>query len=258
MIKKNSPPIQTVKNISVLLTCFTKGDAELGVMQLSRMTGMHKSTVSRLLTSLKHEGFLVKSPQTGKYRLGLVFVQLAGLVLDRLDLRTIARPHLELLANKTQETINIAVQDRAMCINIESIISPQQIQHAGRLGARYPMFCTSTGRVLLAAIPPEERENLVPNPIASLTKNTVRDHVHLAEILDKVNENGYSLVQEEYLEGLSAIASPVHDHTGCVIAAVSVSGPTSRFGPDQVSDFIKLLKTATENISSELGDGLLR
>ena len=89
-MKQTITPIQTVHNIARLLRCFAESEDELGVMQLSRMMDMHKSTVSRLLTSLQQEGFVDKNLQTGKYQLGLGLVQLAGIVLERLDLRKVA------------------------------------------------------------------------------------------------------------------------------------------------------------------------
>lgn len=227
-------------------------------MQLSRMLGMHKSTISRLLTSLQYEGFVHKNPDTGKYQLGLSLVHLAGFVLDRLDLREVAQPHIRELAKLTQETINIAVLDRDMCLNIESIISPKPIQHAGRLGARYPLGCTSTGRVLLANLPSEEREVLLSVlENNQMCNKVILDQQALEKILDHVREQGYAIVHEGYQEGLSAIAAPIRDHTGNVIAAVSISGPTYRIGQSKIQNFIDALLDTANDISSNLGEGML-
>ncbi len=257
-MKQNTAPIQTVNNIARLLRCFTENEGEIGVMQLSRMTDMHKSTVSRLLASLHQEGFVDKNPLTGKYRLGLNLVHLAGVVLDRLDLRQVAQTHLNNLAKQTQETINISVLDRDLCLNIESIVSPKPIQYAGRLGRKYPLHCTATGRVLLADLPLEERDALLPDPLPAYTDTTITDRQALEEILDQVQEQGYAIVHEEFQESLSAIAAPIRDHTGKVVAAISISGPTYRAGPNQIDQFTGILLETAKDISANLGEGMLR
>ena len=257
-MKQTTTPIQTVHHIARLLRCFTENEGELGVMQLSRMLDMHKSTVSRLLTSLHQEGLVDKNPLTGKYQLGLNLVHMAGIVLDRLDLRQVAEPHLSKLAKQTQETINISVLDRDRCLNVESIVSPKPIQYAGRLGRKYPLHCTATGRVLLADLPPEQRETLLPEPLPAYTNKSIIDRQILAQILIRVHEQGYAIVHEEFQEGLSAIAAPIRDHTGKVIAAVSISGPTYRAGPNQIDQFIGILQETAKEISTNLGEGMLR
>lgn len=256
IMSPKTTPIQTVNNIARLLQCFTEVEGELGVMQLSRMVDLHKSTVSRLLTSLQAEGFVDKSPVTGKYRLGLKFVHLASYVLDSLDLREVAQPFLGKLATQTQETVNIAILDRDACLNIESIISPKPIQHAGKLGARYPLHCTSTGRVLLSNFPSDKRETFLNAPLHAYTDKTTTDRPALEAILAEIQRNNYAIVHEEYQEGLSAVAAPIRDHTGKVIAAISVSGPTYRFDSTQIDETISLLTETADQISIHLGGKL--
>jgi DNA-binding IclR family transcriptional regulator len=252
-MSQKSIPIQTVHNIARLLQCFTEVDGELGVMQLSRMVDMHKSTVSRLLMSLQQEGFVDKNPQTGKYQLGLNLVHLASFVLDRLDLREVVLPYLKKLAEMTQETVNVVVLDRDMCLNIESIISPKPIQHAGRLGARYPLYCTSTGRVLLSALPLEKRELILNDSLNAYTDQTITDRHALEKILEEVKLQGYAIVHEEYQEGLSAVAAPIRDHTGEVVAAISISGPRYRFDSIEIEDIVSILSETANEISIRLG-----
>ncbi|MGD2026898.1 MAG: IclR family transcriptional regulator [Anaerolineales bacterium] len=257
-MKQTTAPIQTVHKVARLLRCFTENEGELGVMQLSRMLDMHKSTVSRLLASLHSEGLVDKNQLTGKYQLGLNLVHMAGIVLDRLDLRQVAQPNLGKLAKQTQETINISILDRDMCLNVESIVSPKPIQYAGKLGRKYPLHCTATGRVLLADLPPEEREALLPEPLPAYTNKTITQLHTLDQILAQVRDQGYAIVHEEFQEGLSAIAAPIRDHTGKVVAAVSISGPTYRAGPDQIDQFIGILQETAKEISTNLGEGMLR
>jgi DNA-binding IclR family transcriptional regulator len=252
--KETSSSIQTVEHIGNILHCFTETEDELGVMSISRATGLHKSTVSRLLSSLQNEGFVNKNPDTGKYQLGLGLVNLAGLVLERLNLRDIAQAPLRGLAEHTKETINLTVVNSGECINVESIRSPKSIQYAGQLGRRTPLHCTSTGKVLLAYMDAQERKRVLAPSLTAYTPQTITDHVVLEEdILEKVRQQGYAVAQEEYEEGLSAIAAPIRDHTGAVIAAVSISGPSYRMTPETTAGYISPLLEAAERISAKLG-----
>ena len=245
--------IQTIQRAGTILRCLMENDTELGVSVISRQVGIHKSTVSRLLSALNKEGFVEQNPESGKWRLGLGLLSLAGAVLARIDLRKAALIPLRTLVSLTQETINITVLDGNECVNVESIHSPKPIQYAGRLGRRTPLHCTSTGKVLLAYLSPEARKALLPDPLLACTKKTIVDRLALDQALEQVREQGFAVAHEEFEEGLSAIAAPIRDHTSQVIATVSISGPTYRIGPDQIENFIKPLLEAANNISANLG-----
>jgi DNA-binding IclR family transcriptional regulator len=215
--------------------------------------GIHKSTVSRLLSALSKEGFVEQNPETGKWRLGLGLLGLAGAVLERIDLREAASIPLRTLVAQTQETINISVLDGNESVNVESIRSPKAIQYAGRLGRRTPLHCTSTGKVLLAFLSSEERDALLPDRLFSCTKKSIVDRQSLEKALELVREQGYGIAHEEFEEGLSSIAAPIRNHTGQVVATVSVSGPTYRMGPDRIEEFVRPLLNAAMEISANLG-----
>ncbi len=245
--------IQTIQRAGIILRCLMESDTELGVNAISRQVGIHKSTVSRLLSALSQEGFVEQNPESGKWRLGLGLLGLAGAVLARIDLRKAALIPLRTLVSQTQETINMTVLDGNECVNVESIYSPQPIQYAGRLGRRTPLHCTSTGKVLLAYLSPEERKAVLPETLLACTKRTIVDRFALEKALDRVREQGYAIAHEEFEEGLSAIAAPIRDHTGRVVATVSVSGPTYRTGPGQIENFVAPLLDAAAEISVNLG-----
>ncbi len=244
---------QTVKRITDILRCFTPENPELGVMEISHKTGLHKSTASRLLASLKEEGLVDRNPQNGEYRLGLGLVSLAGFVLEGLNLRDIARKHLQILADITQETINMSILNGNEAINIESIKSPKAIQYAGQLGRKNPLHATSTGKVILAYIPSTERDALLSKDLLAYTPKTIVNRAELEQSLFQISEQGYAIAQEEFNEGLSAIAAPIRDHSGQVIATVSVSGPSYRMSAKEMEKFISPLLEATQAISQELG-----
>jgi DNA-binding IclR family transcriptional regulator len=251
--RQSSNSVQTIQRAGAILRCFKENDSEMGVTSLSQQVGFHKSTVSRLLSALRKEGFVKQNPETGKWQLGLGLLDLAGVALERLDLQKITLLPLRNLAAQTQETVNITVLEGDECVNIENISSPKSIHHAGRLGRRTPLHCTSTGKVFLAFLTPEEQNRLLPGKLLPYTENSIVDKHILAGELARVRAQDYAIAQEEYEEGLSEVAAPIHDHTGQVVATVSISGPSYRMGAEKIEIFLKPLLETAQNISAQLG-----
>jgi DNA-binding IclR family transcriptional regulator len=252
---KQSPgsAIQSVQRAAAILRCFTKAEAELGVTSLSKQLGLHKSTVSRLLSTLEQEGFVEKNPETDKYRLGLALVTLAGIVLEQIDLREVAASYLSTLAERTQETVNIVVLSGRDCMNIDGAASPQPIQYVGRIGRRTPCYCTAAGKVLLAHLSPEEQRRTLPETLPRFTEKTIVDYDNLVQDLQKIREQGYAITHEEHQKDLSAVAAPIYDHTERIIAAVVVSGPTYRIGPGEIETLVEPVQEVAREISARLG-----
>lgn len=246
--------IQTVERIAMILRCFTNSENDLGVMEISREIGLHKSTTSRLLSALHQEGFVAKNSQTGKYRLGLGLVNLAGVVLEQQNLRQVAQEYLRALAESTRETINISILDGDESTNIETVRSPRSISFAGRLGRRTPLHCTSTGKVQLAFMSTENREKILSRPLAEYTPYTVTDPTDLEATLAEVRDQGYAISNEEFEEGLVAIAAPIRNISGEIIASLSISGPTYRMDSETLQRYIPMLIEAAKNISRSLGN----
>jgi DNA-binding IclR family transcriptional regulator len=245
--------IQSVQRAATILRSFTETEAELGVTTLSERLGLHKSTVSRLLSTLHHEGFVEQNAETGKYRLGLGLVSLAGYALEHIDLRRIAQPHLAALAELTQETINVTVLDGSECVNIERVASPRLIRYVGSIGRRTPLHCTSTGKVLLAYMTPPEQDALLPKKLTRYTAKTIVDRQTLEQMLIQVRAQGYAVAREEFEEDLTAVAAPICNHISRVIATVSISGPTYRLETGKIETFLKPLQETARKISTQLG-----
>jgi DNA-binding IclR family transcriptional regulator len=245
--------IQSVRRAATILRSFTAAEATLGVTTLSERLGLHKSTVSRLLSTLDREGFVEQDPETGKYRLGLGLVSLAGYALERLDLRRVAHPYLGALAELTQETINLTVPAGAEGVNIERVASPRSIRYVGSVGRRTPLHCSSTGKVLLAFMSPAERAALLPQKLTRYTANTITDRAALDAELAQVQAQGYAVAREEYEEDLAAVAAPIRNHLGRVIATVSITGPAYRLEADKIAAFVPALLETAAKISAQLG-----
>jgi DNA-binding IclR family transcriptional regulator len=232
---------------------FTEMEPELSVMELSRRLNLHKSTVSRMLSTLQHERLVDQNPETGKYRLGLGLIGLAGVALGRLNARAAAQPYLTDLAEETQETVNVAVLDGYESVNIERAFSPQPIRYMGWIGRRSPLHCTASGKVLLAFMSEEERTAVLPTPLPAYTPKTITTREKLEQSLAQVCQHGYAIVQEEYEEGFSSIAAPLFNHQGNVVGTLAISGPTYRLDNDVMNGFVHSLLHTTAKVSADLG-----
>jgi IclR family acetate operon transcriptional repressor len=245
--------IQSVQRAIAILKAFSIDRPELGVNELSRKLGLHKSTVSRLLSTLEQGGLVEQNLETGKFRLGVGLICLAGLVVTYKDVKMAAGPYLRQLAEMSRETVNLAIMDGEQVVNIEQVASPHIVKDLGWVGRRTPLHSTSTGKVLLAHLRKEEIEGHLARELLRFTDKTITDPTQLRKELRKIREQGYAVGQEELEVGLNAIAAPIRGHEGTVIAAVSVSGPSYRVSPQKIPILAELVKQAAKQISRQLG-----
>lgn len=245
--------IQSLQRAVSILRSFTEAEPELRVTDLSRRLGLHKSTVSRILTTLQHEGLVSQNPETGKYRLGVGLVSLAGVALGGLNVRGVSQPHLLALVEISRETVNVSILDGSENVIILREASPNPIQYVGWIGRRTPLHCTASGKLFLTYVPGTTRDRILQQPLRRHTDRTVTERRALEESLGRVCDQGFSIVHEEFEEGFSAIAAPLFDHERRIVATVSISGPTFRIGPGRIEQFIEPLLNAAGTISAELG-----
>jgi DNA-binding IclR family transcriptional regulator len=192
----------------------------------------------------------------GAYQLGIKCFVLGNIVAGGLDLRETARPHLAALRETTRETTQIAILDHWQVVYLERILSSLSVGYMrSRAGAILPAYCTGLGKTLLAYKPePEVRAWAATQKFAALTPNTITSARRLLKELDVIRQRGYGLDEEEREKGVSCIAAPVFNHTGDVVAAISVAGPTGRM-PRQLagSDIAVAVVAAARAISVDLG-----
>jgi len=253
-VNKQGSGVQSLQRAIAVLRAFTVETPELGVTEVGRRVGLHKSTAFRLLSALAAEGLVSQDPETGRYRLGVGLIELAGRVLVHIDLRQVARRHMRPLAEKVGETVNLAILDGTQVLNLEqSVPRGHLVVNYGWVGRRTPLHATSTGKVLLAWAPPSKVAAVLDSPLEAYTPNTITDPEMLQAELDSVLESGYSMGHEEYEVGLNAVAAPVRDHTGQVVAALSASGPSYRLSAERFEEVAREVVATAQAISTELG-----
>jgi DNA-binding IclR family transcriptional regulator len=237
-----------------ILYAFDEERPELGVTELSQLTGLDKSTVYRLLSALQQGGLVDQDPETSKYRLGGGLVRLGGLALRDADLTRIARAHLQNLADRTQETVNLSVlTENDSIVNIDVITSPRRVRNVGWIGREMPLHAVSGGKVFMAHLPEEQVERILSEGLPARTEHTVTDRARLRDELAEIRQTGFGIAEEELEEGLSAVAAPVWNHEGQVIAIVSVSGPASRLPRRRLMELGDMTKVIATKISQQIG-----
>jgi DNA-binding IclR family transcriptional regulator len=245
--------VQSVdRAISVLEILARRGAA--GVSEVAAEIGVHKSTAFRLLGALEDRGLVEQATDRGKYQLGFGILRLASAVPGRLDLVTQGRSVLAELATAFGETVNLAVIRSHYAVNLDQARGSAAVVAQNWTGQLTPLHATSSGKVLLAHESPARRKQLLDAAgLAKFTKHTITARRALQAQLDQAVEYGYATTFEEYEDGLNAVAAPVRDHTGAVVAAVSVSGPAYRLGQDRVLEIVDQLSAGVAQISDRMG-----
>jgi IclR family transcriptional regulator, KDG regulon repressor len=221
--------LSSVRNAARLLKEFSRADRELGVTQLARRLGLAVSTVHRLLSTLTDEGLLERGSIPGTYRLGLQMYELGVTVFPNLDLHEAARPVLAALRQTTGETVQLGVLDHLDVVYLERLESPQTLRVFNHTGHRIAASATSTGKVLLAALPADMlHARLLDWRPERRTSNTIVEPALLLAELRRVAERGWAQNVEEAEFGAASVAAPIRDESGLVVAAISVVAPITR------------------------------
>lgn len=213
-------PSGVVNTIDVL-SAFTAGEPALGVNEIARRVGLHKSSVSRILGALERARFVEKVQESGKYRLGPGLIALTGRMLSSLGIIDLARPAMRSLADETGETVNLSILNGIEVLVVDQIVGSSHINIVPP--GRSPTYCTATGRALLAFSPAELQERALTGVLAPVTHSTVTDRAAIKKDLQKIVTDRVSLVVNEFLANAGAIASPILDSRGIPIGAISIS-----------------------------------
>jgi DNA-binding IclR family transcriptional regulator len=237
-----------------LLSVFSFREPRLSLADLATRTGIPRATAFRLLSTLEQSGFLDKVH--GAYQLGIKCFVLGNIVAGGLDLRETARPHLAALREATRETTQIAILDHWQVVYLERMLSSMSVGYMrSRAGAILPAYCTGLGKTLLAFRPePEVQAWAATQRFAALTPRTITSAKRLLKELATIRARGYGIDDEEREQGVRCIAAPICNHTGDVVAAISVAGPTERMPRDLAdSPIVVAVVAAARAISIDLG-----
>ena len=238
--------VQSVGRAASLLIALADQGGEMTLTDLGKR--------HRLAATLMAYHLVDQNQVNGKYRLGLEALHLGTAVLQQLDLRQEALPSMQRLSGLTGETVNLSILDGYEVIYIEKAEGSSPLRLFSRIGHRAPAYCTGAGKVLLSEMSLEDvRRILRSQGMASLTPNTITTLEGFLRALDFVRTHGCAMDEEECEIGASCIAAPVRDHKGRIVAALSISAPSVRFGPDRQRELVEMLLKTSQDISLRLG-----
>ena len=227
---------------------------EAGVTELAADIGVHKSTAFRLVAALEERELVEQAHDRGKYRLGFGILRLANAVSGRLAVTQQGREICEQLAAAIGETVNIAVLRSHYAVNVDQARGPSAVGTHNWVGELTPLHATSSGKILLAHMAPEARRELLETAgLPRFTEHTIISIDRLNDQLKSVADDGYVVSLEELEHGLNTVAAPIRDHTGVVIAALSVSGPVYRLTAQRAEEIAPTVVSAATQIGRRMG-----
>ena len=252
-LKPRRMRLSSVANAIRLTKAFSENEYEMGISALATRLGLAKSTVHRLATTLVEYDILEQNRETGKYRLGLALFELGTLVRRKMDAAGAAQEEIHQLAQATGETVQLAILDHLSVLYIRIRESRQAVRLSSGLGSRAPAHCTGVGKALLAFQPIEVVQQVIEQGLKRFTPNTITDSDMLLSELASIRARGYAIDDEEIEVGLRCIAAPIRDHSGQVVAAISVAAPVQRMTKKQVQGTTPTVVAAAEAISRRMG-----
>lgn len=223
--------VQSIVRALNILQEFTPETPILGVSELSRKLNMERSAVQRAVVSLMEGGLLDQEPVSGKYTLGLGLLELSGIMLQGRYYSGAVRPFLRELADIAGESVYLGVLFNSdSIIQIDDVASPHLVQYPGWVGRRLPLYCTASGKIVLANFPNEEINNYIKNTkLESFTPKSITNPDVLLQDLALSKERGYATDDGEYNDGIIAISAAVPTPDGGTNAVVTILGPKYRF-----------------------------
>src|SRR4051812_17527020 len=217
-MSEGSTGVQSVDRALTILEVLARV-GEAGVTEIAGELDVHKSTAFRLVTTLEAHRLVEQTSERGRYRLGVGVLRLAGATTARLDLVQEARPVCRQLAADTGETVNIAVLSESSALYLDQIAGSSALQPHNWVGQHIPLHATSNGKVLLSGLD-DKKVGEVLGTLSRYTPLTITKRAKLREELEEVRERGYAVAVDELEEGLTAVAAPVRNAHGDVLASM--------------------------------------
>jgi DNA-binding IclR family transcriptional regulator len=247
--------VRAVERALNILACFDNDHPELGISEIALIANLHKATAYRIVTTLVNHGYLEWIEEAQKYRLGKELASLGFKVIQRMDLRREALPFMKELVEVWGETCDLSVFDQGKVFYIEIIRGNHALTISAAIGQRLPAYCTASGKLFLSHLPEAELDSILEQPLSKKTENTVVNINDLKKQFEIVLKNGYAVDYEEFELGVCAIAAPIYNRQGKIVAAIGSPSPISRMTQERITDIAAAFKKAAFAISQRMGYG---
>ena len=252
---KESYSIQAVENALNVLEQFKGEKAELGITELSQTLGLHKNNVFRLLATLESRGYIEQNMKNENYRLGIKALELGSAFLSNTGLIKVAVEKLEEVSSEVNETVYLGILKENQVFYIEDWEAKQALRVTSRLGTQMSPLCTATGKIILAHLGEDEQGKIIKaNKFIKHTPHTIPDEKGFMAELAAIKKVGYAVDWEEKDKGITCVAGPILNYNSHVVAAISISGPTTRLSRERIENFYsKKVLEVCGKISTAIG-----
>lgn len=237
-----------------VLECFLNMEESVQLAELAKVSGLDKSTVNRIVTSWVKRGYLKQVEKRGKYSLGTKFFDFSGMIKRRSRIRDKAMPHLITLARLCHESVILSILDGHFAAYNEVIPCEFPLKIAPDEGTKVPLYCTGVGKIFLANMTGNELNNYFEeNELSPQTENTITHPEYLKSQLSVIRNENISFEKDEFMIGISNVASGIIDAEKKCVAAVGVLGPSLRLTRLRINEIAPQVKKCAGDISKELG-----
>lgn len=244
--------IAVVERTLDLLEALERAREPRGVSELAREIGATKSAVFRILVNLERRGYVVRDAHS-KYQLGGRLIQLGYRALGAIDIRSTARPVMERLHESFNETVNLVLLTDQGIRYIDMIESDHGLRMSAQVGATDEMHSTAVGKAILSFLPDQEREAILAGPLVARTAQTITDPELLRVELNRIRCSGVAEDRGENEEGAHCVGAPIFNHSGKVIAGISVSSPATRLNGERLDLITDAVRNAARDITLYIG-----
>lgn len=245
--------VQVVDRVLDILEYLSEEQDSRGPTEIANATGLNKTTVYRLLSSLQQRGYIEKNEAGGTYRIGVKLVEVVSNHINNLELQTEARPYLHEMQSELGLIVHLGILDKHEVVYVEKMDINPNLRRYAQIGVRVPAQCSSLGKCMLAGLSSDELAHSMRGcRFPKYTEKTITGLKELKAYLQNVRKQGWAIDDEEYTPGQRCVGAPIYDYRGDIIAAISASGPTNLLTDERVPETVRCVVRTAEEISRRL------
>jgi IclR family transcriptional regulator, KDG regulon repressor len=246
--------METVHKTIDILEIFLKQPGEIGIAELSTLSGVNISTAYRIASDLVKRGYLKQKQKRGKYSIGTKLLEFYPVIQNTLKIGPLADPHIRSLCKQSGESVDLAILDNFQALVIGETSVDRVFRISAPVGERMPLYACSLGKIFLAYMKPEDKRYYYSHhKLQTRTNKTITDTVKLDSELITIRNQGYSIDREELNMGVWAVSAPIFDLHNNVTASLAIVAPLGRINAARCSQLVEMALTCALEISRELG-----